>query len=115
HPAHVEYRIGRGVLALSQGEQTVVGNRTLFTELSITLPEHAVAAEATEIFVARGGSYLGSIVVSDQLRPSSVSAVRALQDMNIDVVLLTGDTKQSAQAVARHLGIHDVHAELLPE
>jgi heavy metal translocating P-type ATPase len=115
HPAHFEYRIGRGVLALSRGEQTVVGNRTLFTELSITLPEHAVAAEATEIFVARGGSYLGSIVVSDQLRPSSVSAVRALQDMNIDVVLLTGDTKQSAQAVARHLGIHDVHAELLPE
>jgi heavy metal translocating P-type ATPase len=115
HPAHFEYRIGRGVLALSRGEQTVVGNRTLFTELSITLPEHAVAAEATEIFVARGGSYLGSIVVSDQLRPSSVSAVRALQDMNIDVVLLTGDTKQSAQAVASHLGIDDVHADLLPD
>ncbi len=114
HPARFEYRIGRGVLALVQGEQTVAGNRTLFAELGLAVPERAVA-EGTEIFIARNGSYIGSIVVTDQLRPGSACAVKALQDMKIEVVLLTGDTTQTAQAVAGHLGIRNVHAELVPE
>ena len=113
-PAHFEYRIGRGVLAEVDGEETVAGNRPLFAELGLTLPERA-AAEGTEIFVARNGKYIGSIVVADQLRPGSASAVKALQKMKIEVVLLTGDTRQTAQAVAGHLGIRNVHAELLPE
>ena len=114
HPAHFEYRIGRGVLALVQGEQIVVGNRTLFAELGLTTPERA-ASEGTEIFIARNGSCIGSIVVADQLRPSSASAVQSLQNMKIEVVLLTGDTRQTAQAVASQLGIRNVHAELLPD
>ena len=115
HPAHFEYRIGRGVLALVQGEQTVAGSRSLFAELGLAIPERASAAEGTEIFVARNGKYIGSVVVADQLRPGSASAVKALQEMKIDVVLLTGDTRQTAQAVASELGIRKVHAELLPE
>jgi heavy metal translocating P-type ATPase len=115
HPEHFEYRIGRGVLALVNGEQAVVGNRMLFKELGILALEGSVSDDVTEIFVARGGHYLGSILISDQLRPSSAAAVRSLRTMNIEVVLLTGDTKQTALAVASHLGIHDVHAELLPE
>ena len=113
-PAHFEYRIGRGVLAEVEGEETVAGNRPLFAESGLTLPERA-AAEGTEIFVSRNGMYLGSVVVADQLRPGSASAVKALQEMKIDVVLLTGDTRQTAQAVAGRLGIRNVHAELLPE
>jgi heavy metal translocating P-type ATPase len=114
-PAHFEYLIGRGVLAEVQSEKTVAGNRGLFSELSLPLPEPAADAEGTEIFVARNGSYIGSIVVADQLRPGAASSVKALQEMKIEVVLLTGDTKQTAQAVASHLGIRKVHAELLPE
>ncbi|MGB8029154.1 MAG: cation-translocating P-type ATPase [Terracidiphilus sp.] len=114
HPAHFEYLIGKGVLAQVNGAQTVAGNRPLFAGLGLALPEHA-AAEGTEIFVARGGSYIGSVVVADQLRPGSASAMKALQEMKIDVVLLTGDTRQTAQAVADQLGIREVHAELLPE
>ena len=113
-PVHFEYRIGRGVLAEVNGEETVAGNRPLFVELGLTLPERA-AAEGTEIFVARNGQYIGSLVVADQLRPSSASAVKALQKMKIEVVLLTGDTRRTAQAIARELGIRNVHAELLPD
>ena len=113
-PAHFEYRIGRGVLAEVDCEETVAGNRPLFVELGLTLPERA-AAEGTEIFVARKGNYIGSVVVADQLRPGSASAVKALQEMKIEVVLLTGDTRRTAQAIARELGIRNVHAELLPE
>jgi heavy metal translocating P-type ATPase len=115
HSEHFEYRIGRGVLALLNGEQAVVGNRMLFKELGILALEGSVSDDVTEIFVARGGRYLGSILISDQLRPSSAGAVRSLRAMNIEVILLTGDTRQTALAVASHLGIHEVHAELLPE
>jgi heavy metal translocating P-type ATPase len=114
HPTHFEYRIGRGVRAEVEGEETVAGNRPLFTELGLRLPERS-AAEGTEIFVARNGRYIGSVVVADQLRPGSASAVRALQEMKIDVVLLTGDTRQTAETVAGQLGIRNVHANLLPE
>ena len=113
-PVHFEYRIGRGVLAEVNGEETVAGNRPLFVELGLTLPERA-AAEGTEIFVARKGNYIGSVVVADQLRPGSASAVKALQEMKIEIVLLTGDTRRTAQALAHELGIRNVHAELLPE
>ncbi len=113
-PAHFEYRIGRGVLAQVNGEETVAGNRALFGELGLALPERAVT-EGTEILIARKGKYIGSVVVADQLRPGSASAVEALQGMKIDVILLTGDTRQTAQAVAGQLGIRKVHAELLPE
>jgi heavy metal translocating P-type ATPase len=114
-PEHFEYRIGRGVLALVNGEQAVAGNRMLLKELGILALEGSVSDGVTEIFVARGRRYLGSMLISDQLRPSAADAVRSLRTMNIEVVLLTGDTKQTALAVASHLGIHDVHAALLPE
>lgn len=115
HPDHFEYRIGSGVAALVRGQQILVGNRTFVAELGVGLPECTDAAQDTEIFVARDSQYLGSIVIADQLRPSASSAVEALQNMKIDVVLLTGDTPQAAQAVARQLGIRHIHAALLPD
>lgn len=114
-PEHFEYRIGRGVLASVRGEQIVVGNRALLEELGIALPQQTGAAEGTEILVARAGRYYGSVVVTDQLRPSAVAAVKALDAMNIKVALLTGDTRTAAQALAHHLGITQVYPELLPE
>jgi heavy metal translocating P-type ATPase len=114
-PEHFEYWLGRGVLALARGEQTVVGNRFLFEEVGIALPQQAGSADGTEILVARGSSYYGSVLVTDQLRPSAISAVKALQEMNIKVVLLTGDTRRAAEAVADHLGIMQVYPELLPQ
>jgi heavy metal translocating P-type ATPase len=115
HPDHFEYRIGRGVLASLHDEQTVVGNRALLAELGIDLPQPTSAVHGTEVLVAHGGRYLGSILVTDQLRASSAPAVRALTDMGIKVVLLTGDAKAVAEAVADRLGIVQAHSELLPE
>jgi heavy metal translocating P-type ATPase len=115
HPDHFEYRIGRGVLASIREEQTIVGNRTLLAELGIDLPQRADVAHGTEVLVAQGRRYLGSILVTDQLRDTSAPAVKALTDMGIPVVLLTGDAKTVAEAVADRLGIGQVHSELLPE
>ena len=115
HPDHFEYRIGRGVVASQNGEQTVIGNRTLLEEIGIELPSRTNASQGTEVLVSRGGRYLGSILVTDQLRDSSAPAVKALTDMGIQVALLTGDTELVARAVAERLGIREVHAGLLPE
>jgi P-type Cu+ transporter len=114
-PEHFEYRIGRGVLASVNDEQTVVGNRALFEDLGIALPQQAGTADGTETFVAHGGRYFGSILVTDQLRPSAIAAVKALHEMTIEVILLTGDTRGAAEAVADRLGIVRVYAELLPQ
>lgn len=74
-----------------------------------------IRSAGTEVFVAQGGRYYGSLLVTDQVRPSSASAVKALTDMGIRVVLLTGDATAVAEAVADQLGIIEVYAELLPE
>lgn len=114
-PERFEYRIGRGVLAILRGEQTFVGNRALLEELGVRVPPHFQPDEGTEIFIASGGRYLGSVLVTDQLRSSAVSAVKALQQMNIEVILLTGDTAATAQTIGNRLGIAQVQYELLPE
>ena len=114
-PESFEYRIGRGVLASLHSESIVVGNRALFEELGIAQPEKDSTGGATEVLVSLGGRYYGSILVTDQLRPSAAPAVKALTDMGIKVVLLTGDTKSVAEAVADQLGIVQVYSELLPQ
>lgn len=114
-PEHFEYRIGRGILATVQGESIVVGNRVLLEGAGVAVPEEPEANTGTEILVARADSYLGSLTISDQLRPSAALAVEALQRMKIDVVLLTGDTRATAENVGDELGIVQVYSELLPE
>ena len=93
----------------------MIGNRTLLEEIGIELTSRTNASQGTEVLVSRGGRYLGSILVTDQLRDSSAPAVKALTDMGIQVALLTGDTELVARAVAERLGIREVHAGLLPE
>jgi heavy metal translocating P-type ATPase len=115
HPDDFEYRIGRGVLASLHGQQTVVGNRALLAELRIDVPQQGGTSHGTEVLVAQGSRYLGSILITDQLRDSSAPAVKALTDMGIKVVLLTGDAKPVAEAVADRLGIIQAYSELLPE
>jgi Cu+-exporting ATPase len=116
-PEFFEYRVGRGVLASLRGTAIVVGNRALFEELGIAHPEKETDRKeaGTEVLVARGGRYCGSIVVTDQLRPSAAPAVKALGERNLKVVLLTGDTEAAAETVADQLGIIEVYSELLPE
>jgi heavy metal translocating P-type ATPase len=114
-PAHFEYRIGRGVVATLHGEQVAIGNRALFADSGIPLPQAPSAREGTEVHVTRGDSYYGSIRVTDQLRPSAVPAVQALQNMKIKVVLLTGDARPVAESIADRLGIVQVFSELLPD
>ncbi len=115
HPESFEYRIGQGVIASVQGEPIAVGSRALFEELGVSGLQEDPKTPGTAVFVARGGQPLGSILISDELRPSAAPAVKALVEMRINVVLLTGDSKATAKTVASQLGIQRVYSELLPE
>jgi Cd2+/Zn2+-exporting ATPase/Cu+-exporting ATPase len=114
---HFDYAPGRGVVSRSDGDEVVVGNRRFFRErgLDVTQLPAAIGEAASEVLVARGGRLLGSIRIGDALRPEAKAAVAAMRAMGLRTVLLTGDQRSVATAVARELGVDEMVAELLPE
>ena len=118
-PSRFEAVPGHGVKAVVGGGTVLVGNRTLLSGNGVT-PELDRAAERlraeakTALYVAVDGRTLGLIAVADRIRPTAHVAVRTLHDLGIRVMLLTGDSRATAAAVARTLGIDDVRAEVLP-
>jgi P-type Cu+ transporter len=111
---------GSGVTGIVGGRNVAVGNTQLMRELSLDVTPAAnpdalrTAAGASELFVAVDGRLVGIIVVADAIRPSSREAVERLERMGIDVLLLTGDRQETAEAVAKAAGIDRVIAEVLP-
>ncbi|MEW6277327.1 MAG: cation-translocating P-type ATPase [Candidatus Eremiobacterota bacterium] len=100
---------GRGLTCTVRGEEVLVGNETLFRERGLTPPPGG------GVLVALGGQTLGRLQIEDRLRPESVDAVQSLIRRGYRVILLTGDSRTNAGAVAGQLGIREVHAEVLPE
>ena len=118
-PSHFEAIPGQGVKAAVAGRNVLVGNGKLLDRNGVTpgLEREAekLRAEAkTALYVAADGRVLGLIAVADRIRPTAKSAVTALHDLGIRVLLLTGDTQATAETVARTLGIDDLRAEVLP-
>jgi Cu+-exporting ATPase len=116
-PQRFDYTPGRGITAVLRGVTILVGNGALLTDHAIEIPHNfAARTEASsEVFVARGGRFLGAITLADTVRPEARRAIEALDRMGIRSVLLTGDTRQVAASVARALAITEVEADLLPE
>jgi len=116
-PERFDYTPGRGITALMDGVTVLVGNAALMQDRGVAVPsslKHDKEA-ASDVFVARNGQILGVIAVSDTVRPEAKEAVDALNKMGIRTVLLTGDSRAVADAVAGQLGIREVVAEALPE
>ena len=114
-------RTGSGVTGAVREREVAVGNVQLMRELKISVDtvagsiETYLAAGASELYVAIGGEIVGAMVVSDSLRPTSREAVEKLRAMGVDVVLLTGDRRASAERIASEVGIGRVVAEVLPQ
>ena len=118
-PSHFEAVAGHGVQATVGGRTVLVGNRKLLERNGVTAglerEAEGLRAEAkTALYVAADGRTIGLIAVADRVRPTAKSAVAALHDLGIRVLLLTGDSRATAETVARTLGIDDVRAEVLP-
>jgi P-type Cu+ transporter len=116
-PERFAYTPGRGIRAVVEGADVLVGNRALLTESGVELPRDFASDvnAASEVFVARSGRFLGAIVIADSVRPEARRAIASLARMNIRPILLTGDAKPVAAVVARELCISEVEADLLPE
>ena len=116
-PDTFDYAPGRGIAASAAGKAILVGNHALLAEHGVAIPAMVVtsAEAASEIMVACDGRLLGAIVVADTVRPEAKQAIEALSRMRMRTILLTGDTRSVAEAVASRLGIAEFHADLLPE
>ncbi len=117
-----QVRVGEGVEAWVEGQQVRVGRLSWLQQMGIPCPpasgEQAQAWESegkTVIGVAQGGSLLGLLAIADPLKPTSAAAVQQLQQMGLEVVMLTGDNSTTAQAIARQVGIRRVIAQVRPE
>jgi Cu+-exporting ATPase len=109
---------GKGVQALIDGTPALLGSPRFVTEEGILLHHPAVARLQDEgktvIAVAHDGRALGLIAITDPLRPTSAEAVAALQELGIEVIMLTGDNRRTAEHIAHEAGIKHFEAELLP-
>lgn len=104
---------GNGVLAVVDGKKVAVGNSKLMDKLGVEYT--ACSKIGTVVYVAVDGKYCGYILISDALKPTSVAAVKAMKNCGVrKTVMLTGDSKKVADAVAKELGADEVYSELLP-
>ena len=112
---------GHGIDADIDGLQLLLGNLKLMRDRNVALGdfEHRVeqlAADGkTPMYVAVDGKLAGVLAVADQVRPDSKAAVEAMRRMGLEVVMMTGDNRRTAEAVGRQVGIDRVLAEVLPE
>ena len=114
-PERFDYTPGKGIVATHQGIEIVVGNRLFLEGHRIALPASTVPQADSQIFVAREGRLLGTLVVADMLRPEATKAIQDLKSMGLKTVLLTGDCQTVAEDIGGKLGVDEIAAELLPE
>jgi Cu+-exporting ATPase len=112
---------GHGVEARYQGKEILLGNRKLMAERGVDISALLAHAETLEqdgktvMFVALDRKALGLIAVADTLKEYSIEAVQQLHRLGLSVVMITGDNRRTAEAIARQLGIDRVLAEVLPQ
>ncbi len=110
---------GHGIEATVDGRRILIGNARLLADRAV---DHAAgddaaslaAAGKTPMYVAVDGRFAGLVAVADTIKPESPEAVRAMKEMGLEVVMLTGDNRRTAEAVAKQVGIERILADVLP-
>ncbi|HEU0079798.1 MAG TPA: copper-translocating P-type ATPase, partial [Longimicrobiaceae bacterium] len=121
HAEGFEAVTGRGAVGIVEGRALAIGNALLMQDYAV--PTEALRADAerlaeqakTPMYVAVDGRLAGLVAVSDPIKASSRAAIARLKRMGLEVVMLTGDNRRTAEAVAREAGVDRVVAEVLPE
>lgn len=116
-----EARTGKGVSGRIGGRAVGLGNRAMMDDLGVSVDAALHEADRlselgrTAMFVSVDGALAGLVAVSDPVKPAAKEALGALRAMGFEIVMATGDNERTAQAVARGLGIGEVHAAVLPD
>lgn len=112
---------GKGVIGTIDGRDIALGNVMLMKEKSVDVSALSAQADelrsdgATVIFIAVDGKSAGLLAIADPIKETTPDAIKALHAQGIRIVMLTGDNRRTAEAVAKTLGIEEVEAEILPE
>lgn len=109
---------GKGMLGTVDGEEVRIGRSTFVHEVEkvdFSQIERLEHEAKTVVFVSRGNVYLGAIAIADPLKEGGKKAIQQLRSLGITPVMLTGDNKRTAQAIAKQVGIDEVYAEIYPE
>jgi heavy metal translocating P-type ATPase len=108
---------GRGLRAQSKGDELLVGRLSLLEESGVKIPKQFKqnSIKQTAVYVARNGLLAGVITLEDALRPESQATLESLRRLGIkDIMMVTGDNRAAAEAIAKQLSITHIHAEALP-
>ncbi|KQL21299.1 heavy metal translocating P-type ATPase [Cytobacillus solani] len=121
HPSAFEAIPGYGIKALVDGKEVLAGTRRLMKKFNIEI-EHVsddmLTLEKqgkTAMLVAIDGAFAGIVAVADTIKETSTEAISRLKDLGLEVIMITGDNEQTAQAIAKLAGVDRVIAEVLPE
>jgi Cu+-exporting ATPase len=111
---------GLGVRGVVEGHEVLAGRARMLRDAGVELPDGLLEAATavkgrTAVFAARDGKALGALTVADAVKETSAEAVRELRALGLTPVLLTGDTRAVAEAVAAEAGVDEVYAEVMPE
>ncbi|OOE04610.1 copper-translocating P-type ATPase [Anoxybacillus kestanbolensis] len=118
---HFSALVGHGIEAVVNGKHVLIGTRKLMNERAVNIAEHEermIKLESegkTVMLIAIDGQLAGMIAVADTIKETSKQAIATLKQMGIDVYMVTGDNKRTAEAIAKQVGIEYVYAEVLPE
>lgn len=113
-PTETRELAGKGVYAVVEGSEILVGNKSLLSEYSVELCASYDVTGA--VFVARDGEFIGSVIIGDTIKKEAASAIRALRKKGVKrTVMLSGDRGDIASSVGKELGLDEIYSELLPE
>ncbi|MDE6107712.1 MAG: heavy metal translocating P-type ATPase, partial [Oscillospiraceae bacterium] len=112
---------GRGVTGTIQGGSFLAGNQAMMEESVIdltvagTVPRELAEQGKTPLYFAQDGKLIGIVAVADTVKPTSAAAIKAMRQLGLEVVMLTGDNLRTAKAIAKDLDLTDIVAEVLPQ
>jgi Cu+-exporting ATPase len=121
NPTNVDQPVGKGITGTVDGRTVAVGKAAFFEELGLAIGALAARADqlrangATAIFLGIDGVVAGVIAIADPIKSTTPAALQALAEAGVRVIMLTGDNRITAEAIASRLGIADIEADVMPD